>query len=323
MIFAHFITAPQIEHQIHLRQKLHPDIIITTGERIPPATQVLISGRPGRDALLAAPELKYVLIPFAGLNAETATLMRDFPQVSVHNLHHNALITGEMALALLLAAARQLIPIDREFRKHDWTLRYNTVPTVILDGKTVVIVGYGEIGRYLGKVLTAMGMHVLGVRRTVQPDDDPERIFPIDSLHEILPRADVLMVCVPATPATDNLIGETELRLMPRGGLLVNVGRGAVIDQTALYNALKDGHLYAAGSDVWYHYPTDIESRTHTPPADVPFHELDNMVMSPHRGGAGGTDEVEYRRMDAIAQSLNALIENGTMPHRVQVERGY
>lgn len=323
MIFAHFITAPQIEHQIHLRQKLHPDIIITTGERIPPATQVLISGRPSRDALLAATELKYVLIPFAGLNAETAELMRDFPQVSVHNLHHNALITGEMALALLLAAARQLIPIDREFRKHDWTLRYNTVPTVILDGKTVLILGYGEIGRYLGRVLTAMGMHVLGVRRTVQPDDDPERIFSIDSLHEILPRAHVMMVCVPATPATDNLIGETELRLMPRGGLLVNVGRGAVIDQTALYNALKDGHLYAAGSDVWYHYPPDVDSRTHTPPADVPFHELDNMVMSPHRGGAGGTDEVEYRRMEAIAQSLNALVENGTMPHRVQVERGY
>ena len=323
MIFAHFISAPQIEHQLHLRQKLHRNITITTGERIPLTTDVLIAGRPTRDDLIAAPELKSVLIPFAGLPAETGVMMHDFPHISVHNLHHNAVITAEMALALLLAAARQLVPIDREFRKHDWTPRYQTVPTIILDNKTALIVGYGEIGRHIGKVLGAMGMKILGVRRSVQPEDNPEQVYSIDRLHEVLPRTDVLIVCVPATPTTDNLIGETELRLMPRGGLLVNVGRGAVIDQKALYEALKDGHLYGAGLDVWYTYPTDVESRKHTPPSDFPFHKLDNVVMSPHRGGAGGTDEVEYRRMDAIAESLNTLVTDQTMPHRVNLDRGY
>jgi phosphoglycerate dehydrogenase-like enzyme len=108
---------------------------------------------------------------------------------------------------------------------------------------------------------------------------------------------------------------------MPPGGILVNVGRGSVVDQGALYAALKTGHLHAAGLDVWYNYPEKPEKRERIPPADFPFHELDNVVMSPHRGG--GSDQTEVLRMTHLAASLNAAARGEQIPHRVDLAAGY
>ena len=119
------------------------------------------------------------------------------------------------------------------------------------------------------------------------------------------------------------MIGADQLALMPPGGIVVNVGRAAVIDQHALYDALKSGHLAGAGLDVWYSYPPDVEARMNHPPADVPFHELDNIVMSPHRAGAFGMVELERWRMDGLAALLVAAASGDPLPHPVDLARGY
>jgi phosphoglycerate dehydrogenase-like enzyme len=103
--------------------------------------------------------------------------------------------------------------------------------------------------------------------------------------------------------------------------VLVNVGRGPIVDEAALYAALRDGTLYAAGLDVWYNYPADEAARAHTPPSDYPFHELDNVVMSPHR--AGSSVETEALRMVHLARLLNAAARGEPMPNRVDLEAGY
>jgi len=108
---------------------------------------------------------------------------------------------------------------------------------------------------------------------------------------------------------------------MPPGGILVNVGRGAVVDQQSLYRALIDGHLAAAGLDVWYNYPDSEAERSHTFPADYPFHELDQVVMSPHRGGL--TRETEMLRMTHLADLLNRLAAGGDLLPAVDVAAGY
>jgi phosphoglycerate dehydrogenase-like enzyme len=117
------------------------------------------------------------------------------------------------------------------------------------------------------------------------------------------------------------LIGERELALLPPDAVLVNVGRGPIVDEAALYHALHEGTLHAAGLDVWYNYPADEASRSHTPPSAYPFHELDNVVMSPHR--AGGSDESEMRRMTHLAALLNAAARGDEMPNRVDLQAGY
>lgn len=276
----HLLNTPKPEHLTYLRDQLDETITLTTSENIPSQTDILVGGRPDRSALSASSRLKALVIPFAGIPATTAKLMRDFPNISIHNLHHNAPMTAEMALALLMAAAKRLIPSDQIFRRGDWSPRYDDNPSIVLEGKTALILGYGAIGAHLGKILMAMGMRLLATRRHV-PADAPDWIYPTEQTRQLLPQADVILICLPGTVETRGLIGAAELALLPPGALVINIGRGEVIDQTALYDALRTRQLFSAGIDVWYNYPTTQTSRTHTLPADHPFHELDNIVTLP------------------------------------------
>lgn len=319
----HFAYTPTDDSIAHLRERLEDDIKTTFGTDSPENANyhILISGRPSVELLDASPNLNTLLIPFAGVPAVTKERMADYPQIAIHNLHHNAPPTAEMALALLMAVARNLIPSDRDFRQHDWTPRYQPYPSVLLQGKTALILGYGAVGEHLGTILKAMGMRVLGTRRRYH--DMENGIFPSEHMPNYLPKTDVLIVALPATDETHNLISTDELSALPKGAIVINIGRASVIDQYALYDALKSGHLHGAASDVWYHYPPDEASRTHTAPADVSFHELDNMVMSPHRAGAGGNHEIELLRMDAIAKFLNLAKQGEPLPHLVDLDLGY
>ena len=149
------------------------------------------------------------------------------------------------------------------------------------------------------------------------------RARPVAELPSLLPGADVLVICLPLTDETRGLIGGSELALMPERAILVNVGRGPIVDESALYHALRDGTLHAAGLDVWYNYPSDEPGRTSTSPSEYPFHELDNVVMSPHRAGAPHTPETESLRMRVLAELLNAAARGEPIPNRVDLDLGY
>jgi phosphoglycerate dehydrogenase-like enzyme len=321
----HLVRPPGQAALAHLRAQLEPGVQLTLGPDLPsPADyQILVAGRPEREHITASPTLQALIIPWAGLPAQTQELLQGFPHVAVHNLHHNAVPTAEMAFALLLAAAKCLVPIDRALRAHDWTPRYRSNPALVLDGKTALILGYGAIGQHVARLCRGLGMHVIAIRRDVSRSvsDTPDELHPPEALHHLLPRATALIVCLPLTPATTGLIGADELALLPPNAVLVNVGRGPIVDEAALYRALHDGTLHAAGLDVWYNYPSDEKTRSYTPPSDYPFHELDNVVMSPHR--AGGSTETELERMNHLARLLNAAACGEPMPNRVDLGAGY
>ena len=321
----YLLRPPDPEPLATLREKLSPDVELVLGPDLPePATyQVLVAGRPQREHVTASPCLHTLIIPWSGMPEETRSLMLDFPGVSVHNLHHNAEPVAELALALLLAAAKFVVPLDQALRRHDWTFRYEPPPTALLHGKTALILGYGAIGRRLAQACRALGMSVAATRRSaaVRYEEEGVAIHPAAALPELLPRADALIVTLPLTPETEGLLGEAELALLPEGAVLVNVGRGTIVEQEALYEALHRRRLRAAGLDVWYNYPPDAESRTDTAPADYPFHELENVVMSPHRGGS--TDETGRLRMAHLARLLNAIARGDEPPNRVDVAAGY
>ena len=283
---------------------------------------ILVGGRPTREHLEASPSLRALIIPFAGLPPETCALMLQFPGVSVHNLHHNAVATAEMAVALMLAAAKALVPNDRALRRHDWRPRYRSNEDMLLNGRTALILGYGAVGRRVAKLCRGLGMSILATRRSVVQSSNGV-IHPAGALPELLPRADVLIITLPLTAETRGLLGEQELALLPPSAILVNVGRAPIVDETALYTALRDGGLRAAALDVWYAYPEDVPSRSDTPPSSFPFEDLDNVVMSPHRAGAGGSEEIERRRMESLAALLNAAASGEPLPNQVDVHAGY
>jgi len=310
----------------HLKNHLDPCICVTTGdENLEPDLDVLVQGRPSLEQLALYHNLKALIIPYAGVPAETRTLLMEaYPKLPVYNLHHNAVAASELALALFLAAAKTLIPVDRKFRAHDWRSRYGGAPIMLLEGKTAVILGFGAIGSRLATLCLALGMQVHVVRRQIGKQyPEPIIAHSLDELPSLLPMANALFIALPLTPKTEGLIGANEISLLSPSCVLVNIARGAVVDEQALYQALKEKRIAAAGIDVWYNYPQSPGSRASTPPSQFPFHKLENVVMSPHRGGAFQLQELERQRMSDLASTLNAISRGEAIPHRVDLHAGY
>jgi phosphoglycerate dehydrogenase-like enzyme len=318
-------SPPPAEALALLRERLAPAIRLVAGPdtAMPAGTRVLVAGRPGEAELRASPELSAVVIPWAGVPEPTRELLGRFPHLALHNLHHNAAPVAELAFALLLAVAKLIVPVDRKLRAGDWRPRYERGATLLLEGKRALVLGYGHIGRRAGRLCRAMGMEVWAIQRRPQAaaDETASQIHPVDRLPDLLPQVQALLVCLPLTPETRGLIGARELALLPANGVLVNIGRGPIIDEKALYEALCDRRLLGAGLDVWYNYPDDEAGRANTQPSDYPFHELDNVVMSPHRGG--DSDETERLRLEQLGLLLNELAAGRPGPNRVELAAGY
>jgi phosphoglycerate dehydrogenase-like enzyme len=324
-LHAHILNMSTTASLDELRVRLHPSVHLTDGTGLidPQSIALLITGFPKRSDLDACPQLQALIAPFAGVPAETCALLRDYPNVTLHSLHYNVTPTAEMAVALLLAAAKVIPPLDRALRCNDWTGRYGVTPATTLAGKTALILGYGMIGRRIAPVCQALGMRVIGVKRhaPTAPDDHGVAVHPVDHLHRLLPEVDALIVALPETPETTGIIGAVELAMLRPGAIVVNVGRGPTIDEEALYLALRNGVIRSAGIDVWYHYPQTKEARNDTPPSRFPFHELDNVVMSPHR--AGWLSEAEHDRLAGLAEMINAAAAGREIPGLVDKVLGY
>jgi len=291
-----------------------------------PDTEVLIGGRPTRNHLEACPNLRVLIIPYAGVPEKTRELLLDFPWISVHNLHHNAAAAAELATALLLAAGKRIVPADRSLRGGDWSIRYADAGDVQFAGKTALVLGLGAIGSRVARVCASLGMHVVGVRR--HPDkshavNGVAETHPVAALDTLLPASDAVVVALPLTPETRGLLGARELAFLPRHAILVNVARGAVVDEEALFEALARGQIGAAGIDVWYSYPRTEAACKETFPSRFPFHHLDNVVLSPHRGGGFNRPDLERLRAERLAHLLNAAARGEPIPNRVDVGAGY
>jgi len=321
MVHAHVLEDFDEPALALLRANLADSVQLTSGSDVPADTNIIIGGRPTREQLATCPNLRALIVPWAGVPENTRELLREFPHLTLHNLHHNAAATAEMALALLFAAAKFIVPLDQKLRANDWSPRYAPARSLGLEGKTALIIGYGQIGQRVGRVCRALGMNVIATRRNRVEQDAIAEVHPTSDLSQLLPRAEAVVITAPLTLETKGLIGERELAALPRGAVLVNVGRGAIVDEDALYHALQNGQLAAAGIDVWYNYPTDEASQANTAPSNYPFGELDNVVLSPHRGG--DDKDIDVARMRDLAELLNAAARGAEMPNRVDMNAGY
>jgi D-3-phosphoglycerate dehydrogenase len=186
----------------------------------------------------------------------------------------NAQSVTEMTLALMFAAARRVSWMDQEIRQGRWSRAQDGLE---LQGRTLGLVGFGQVARRVSVACQAIGMAVVVYDPLLPAEaslDGAERVADLDAL---LRRSQVLSLHVPLTPQTRNLIGAAQLALLPKGALLINTARGEVVDESALVAALRSGQLYAAGLDTMAVEPL---------PADSPLLALDNIVLTPHVGGS-------------------------------------
>lgn len=307
-----------------LNAGLAENVNLTEGSSLPDPLDfsILIAGRPSRAELDASPYLTTLIVPWAGLSTKTREIMLEYPHIAVHNIHHNALPTSEMAIALLMNAAKNLVTLDRTMRRHDWTLRYGSSATnTLLEGKNVVVLGYGAIGTRVAAMCRGLGMNISVVRKSIsEPEEGEFQFYPVTSLIEVLQSADALIVAIPLTPDTRDLVGIKELAALRDNAIVVNISRGPIVGERALYEELASGRL-RAGLDVWYYYPAGADARTATPPSNFPFEKLDNVVMSPHVGG--NSDQTEQLRIAKLQTMINLAAEDKPLPNRLDVERGY
>lgn len=223
---------------------------------------------------------------------------------SIANVAGHEIAVAEYCLAQILEWCHRLRAADAEFRAGSWSRssRFGGAPHRELRGSTVGIVGYGGIGRELARMLKALGVRVLAANRSMSAfDDQVDDGFALADIPTMLGQCDFAIVAAALTPQTENLIGKEALDALGSDGVLVNVARGAVVAEQALYEALADGKLGGAVIDVWYRYPDRLDEPD-SAPSRFDFAALPNVVMTPHV--SGWTEGTASRRVAFVAENL-------------------
>ena len=260
-----------------------------------------------REMGAAARRLRLVQVPGAGLDRIDRAAVP--PGAALANAYGHEVGIAEYALGAMLALTRDFVRLDAALRRGVWASQWAVnvpapPPWPELAGKTLGILGYGRIGAALAHRARAFDMEICAIRRDVarSAGDGLALLGGLEILDELLRRSDYLAITLPASAATRGLIGEAQLAAMKRTALLVNVARAEIVDEDALYRALAGGVIAGAALDVWYRYPTEAVP---TPPARPPFHELPNVLMTPHV--SGWTEGMLRARVRLIAANIRRV----------------
>lgn len=288
---------------------------------------VIVAYKVSEKELLAAKNLKHIQVPWTGTETLDFDLLKKFPKITVSNSHSNALVIAEHTVALLLASAKRIVRSDRMMREGNWSSRYDEENSSYLYQKSLGILGYGAIGKIVAKMVkTAFDMKILAIRRFPEKTD-PDGLYDYiggqrkKDLEYVLKNSDYVLVSLPLTEETKDMIGENELNLMKPTAILINIARGSIINEKALYEFLKNKKIAVAGLDAWYNYPKDKKN-----PVNVfqnyPFRELDNVILSPHRAFKVHQRAEIVTAKDVIENLF--LISKGEKPkNQLKMDLGY
>ncbi len=272
----------------------------------------VIIGDLGPEELRKAKKLRWFHLVWAGVDRYKVS---DFPENALFTNGSGAygVTIAEHMMACILALYRQLRHYDGLQKRHVWDGDWQEDT---LEGKTVLILGAGDIGTALAKRLRGFDCRVIGVRRTEGELPYFDEMHTIEDLDTLLPIADVVACCLPGTAETKGLLDENRLRAMKPKALLLNCGRGSLIDTKALETVLLEGHLGGCGLDV-----TDPEPL----PADSPLWDLERVILTPHISGAsfGHVAEMEDRIYRLAAENLRRYLGGEELLNRVDFQAGY
>lgn len=217
---------------------------------------------------------------------------------------------GEHVIALLLAVVHGIVPSVRNMAEKQWP----AIPMLgNVNGKTIAVLGTGDIGNNAARICAAMGARVLGFKlHACEPFPPYSEIYTgDDGLDALLPQADAVLVCLPGSPFTKNMLDARRIGLMKAGSVLVNIGRGSIVNTEALMEALRSGRIAAAGLDV-----TDPEPL----PPDHPLWDCPNVLITPHISGLGASKQ---KHAEWFAENLRAYLEGRPQPGAVNREMKY
>ncbi len=278
----------------------------------------------------SSPRLRWIQTASAGVDSiltQPLLAAEDIIVTTSSGIH--ATTIAEFTFAMILALARKLPQMFRNQQKSEWLAdRGNVLMPVELRRATLGIVGYGSLGREIARLAHAFGMEVLATKRDVmhpasvneymEPGTgDPSgtlvsRLYPPEATRSMVTLCDFVVVTVPLTPETRGAINQEVLAGMKRTAYLVNVGRGAVIDEDALIKALQSGQIAGAGLDVFTQEPL---------PASSPLWKLENVIISPHV--AGNMNQYNEKSAEVFMENLERYLNKRDLLNRVDRRKGY
>ncbi len=257
------------------------------------------------------PARRLKLLQLPGTGIDEIALDAVPAQATVCNVYEHETGISEYVLATMLQWVIPLPKLQAALRGGEWQGSHLRGPRhQELFGQTLGIIGYGRIGREVAKRAAAFGMHILACNRTARRGDGVvETVEPMDELMDVLSRSDFVLLAMPLSRETRGIIGSSQLAAMKSTAVIINVARGLLIDEQALYNACNDCIIGGAIIDTWYRYPSTNADRCF--PSRFPFHELDNVIMTPH--ASAWTEPLTLRRNGFIARNLDRLARNESL----------
>lgn len=294
-----------------LREKF-AEVEFVRGEEDPSA-EVALCGHVSAEWLERHPALRWLHVWSAGVNhlPLAALCRREILLTNSSGVHGPQM--AEHVLGKMLAFASRLPELLAAQQRGEWIKRSLHEERFQLEGQTLLVIGLGGVGGALARKAHALGMRVLGVRRTTDPTDLPiERLYGAGELEEALTEADHIALCLPLTEATHHFLGEPALRRCKQTAYVYNVGRGQSIDQAALIRALTEGWIAGAGLDV-----TDPEPL----PPEHPLWKCPNLILTQHT--SGWSPHNARRIVQLFAENLGRYLAGEPLANQVNFLLGY
>lgn len=266
----------------------------------------IVSGRLNAEEIEQAKNLKVIFVPFTGLNTFPLDLIRQ-KGIIVSNTHANAKYVAERAVALALGLLGRVAEFHNHLKQGKWNRSIEDEDIwETIQGKSVGILGLGNIGLNIARFVKAFDCKVYGLTRQNKNPDSSIVDEVSSNVSYIVSKSDIIFICLPLSPETKNLVNDEILSKM-KGKYIINVGRGETISEDGLYNALKNGILKGAALDVWYKYPGKNPEPVF--PANKPFWELSNVLLSPHK--SSHTIAAVEAMIDDTYENIRSYIING------------
>jgi phosphoglycerate dehydrogenase-like enzyme len=271
----------------------------------------IVVGFPKPGDLVHAEHLRWLQTPSAGVGQySNKALFRNKDILLTSAVGTYGKQIADHVLGMIIAFNHYFFTYQRQMETHHWQ-RY--FPTHDIWESTILLIGFGDIGKNIAIRAKAHGMQVLAVKRTMtEKPPYVDELYTTESLDDLLSRADYVVLCVASTPQTENILDERRIGLMKQGSYLINVARGALADQEALVQALQEGRLAGAGLDATEPEPL---------PPEHPLWRMPNVFITPHASGMSLSDP--HQVFDIFFKNLGRYLNGQPMRNLVDFDRRY
>lgn len=280
--------------------------------KLAPSADIMVGWRPTKELLLTAERLQLFINPGAGVQ-HLIILFREVTRskkIVLTNCHGNADFVAQHVIGLLLALTNKIILHHNWMVAGEWRKRDENAKSLPLRERRIGLLGYGAVNQKVHRFLSGFDLEFSILRQDWSKPSTKlstsVKKYKYAELHPFLDEIDTLIIAVPLTTLTQDLIRMRELEHLGSTGLLVNVARGKVINEHDLYKALENNVIAGAAIDVWYNYHPSPDNEGRSYPFSCPFHKLNNVILSPHRAASPFDD---LRRWDEVIRNIERFAE--------------